>query len=59
MQQPTFSEAVGGFLTFVALVVLSYIAIRTNSEVAVGALIVVVSGGAQYFLRAKVQPPSL
>ncbi len=39
-----------------ALMIVSYIAITTRSEVALGALLVVVSGGVQYFLRAKLQP---
>ncbi len=52
----TFNEAIGGGAMLLALVVVSYIAITTKSEVALGALIVVVSGGVQYFLRAKLQP---
>ena len=53
----TFGEAVGGLAMLAALAVVSYIAITTRSDTALGALLVVVSGGCQFFLRAKIDPP--
>ena len=44
-------------MALIALTVLAYMALTTNSETAMGALISVVSAATGYFMRGKVQTP--
>lgn len=54
----TFTEIVGALGFLLALAVLAYIAVITQSEVALGGIIAVAAGGKDFFLRGRVQPPT-
>lgn len=54
----TFEGAIGGFLSVLALVVVSYIAVVYKNDTATGAVITVLSASVGYFLRGKVAVPT-
>lgn len=50
-------EVTASLMTVVALGIVGYLAIVTRHEAAIGALIGIVSIGAQWFLRGRVETP--
>ncbi len=58
MKAPKFEEAVGALLATIALLVVSFVAIVTLNEIALGALIGVVAAATGFYLRGRVQSGS-
>ena len=57
--QVTFTDAIGATLGLVALLGVVYAAVVTGNVTALGALISLLAAAAGFFLRAKVQPPTV
>lgn len=58
MNNPEFDRLVGGLAFLLSIAVLSYIAVTTRSEVAIGGIIAVAAAGNGFFMRGRTTPPA-